>query len=113
LKILVAIFLLTIAAEPVFGQKTSGIPERSNQKQLVRFFPNPASSYINFEFKTEVARGSSFQVFNFLGRRVLNTSLSGSRITLNLTDYMRGVYIFQVLDNQGRIVETNKFQVSK
>lgn len=113
LKNLVAIFLLTLACYQASGQKTSGLSYSGSEKQLVKFYPNPASSYINFEFKAEVSKGASFQVFNFLGRRVHNTSISSNRLALNLTDYMRGVYIFQVLDAQGRILETNKFQVSK
>ena len=35
------------------------------------------------------------------------------RITLSLIDYNRGVYIYQLRDRSGKLVETGKFQVSK
>ncbi len=35
------------------------------------------------------------------------------KITVALTDYYRGVYIFQLRDVQGNIVESGKFQVVK
>jgi hypothetical protein len=35
------------------------------------------------------------------------------RITVNLTDYNRGVYIYQLRDRTGKLVESGKFQVSK
>jgi hypothetical protein len=35
------------------------------------------------------------------------------KLTISLTDFYRGVYIFQVRDGQGNIVESGKFQVVK
>jgi hypothetical protein len=32
---------------------------------------------------------------------------------VNLTDFFRGIYIFQLKDPNGKIVETGKFQVNK
>ena len=37
----------------------------------------------------------------------------GARTTVNLSDYGRGVYIYQLRDKTGRIVESGKFQVSR
>jgi len=38
---------------------------------------------------------------------------SDQKITVPLTEFYRGVYIFQVRDVQGNIVESGKFQVVK
>jgi hypothetical protein len=35
------------------------------------------------------------------------------RTVINLTDFSRGVYIYQLKDKTGRMVESGKFQVSK
>jgi hypothetical protein len=32
---------------------------------------------------------------------------------INLSDFPRGVYVYQLRDKTGRIVESGKFQVSK
>jgi hypothetical protein len=32
---------------------------------------------------------------------------------VNLSDFIRGVYIFQLRDQNGKVVDSGKFQVSK
>ena len=107
------IALLIFLSVGVFAQKTlpqsSGAPEVKN----IRFFPNPASTTINFEFNSPVEKGFSLQIFSFLGRQVLTVPVTGSRISVNVSDLMKGVYIFQVRSANGRILATNKFQVSR
>ena len=53
------------------------------------------------------------QVFNFLGKVVYEQKNIPSRTTINLNDYNRGVYIYQLRGRDGKIVESGKFQVSK
>jgi hypothetical protein len=36
-----------------------------------------------------------------------------SKTTINLNDYNRGMYIYQLKDASGRMIESGKFQVSK
>lgn len=83
------------------------------EKQTIRFYPNPASSTITFEFKEPVERGSMLQVYSFLGRLVLSVAIPGNKITLNITDLIKGVYVFQLRGSNGRVIETGKFQVSR
>ena len=96
-----------------FTQKSLLQVGGAQEVKSVRFFPNPASTTITFEFAEIVEKGYSLQVFSFLGRQVLTVPVTGSRISLNVTDFMKGVYIFQVRNSSGRIVATNKFQVSR
>jgi hypothetical protein len=35
------------------------------------------------------------------------------RMSVNLADYSRGIYIYQLRDRSGRMVESGKFQVAK
>ena len=99
----------------VFSFSQKGSPQAASPGEVknIRFYPNPASTTINFEFKDQVEKGTVLQVFNFLGRQVLSIPVSGSRISVNVTDLIKGVYIFQVRTTNGRILETNKFQVSR
>jgi hypothetical protein len=42
------------------------------------------------------------------------TRLGDEKITITLDDsYLRGLYIYQLRDQNGRIVDSGKFQVSK
>jgi hypothetical protein len=84
-----------------------------NVVKVVRFYPNPASSFINFEFKETRLANFSFKVFNFIGKKVLEINNLTPRTVVNLNDYFRGVYIFQLTDRNGKVVESGKFQVVK
>lgn len=81
--------------------------------KIVKFFPNPANSFITFDVQRPVEKGYVIQIYNFLGRRVLSVALSSNRMTVSLDNLFRGVYIFQLRDKSGNIVESNKFQISK
>lgn len=80
---------------------------------VVRSFPNPATSFVTFEFEKAYEKGFSIQVFNFLGKKVYEGANLSPRTTVNLQDFTRGVYIYQVRNRQGKMVESGKFQVSK
>jgi hypothetical protein len=84
-----------------------------NLAKVVRFYPNPASSFINFEFKDIRLPDYSFKVFNFIGKKVLEINNLTPRTVVNLNDYFRGVYIFQLSDRNGKVIESGKFQVVK
>jgi hypothetical protein len=63
--------------------------------------------------KEPVERGSSLQVYSFLGRQVATVPVNAQRVTVNISDYFRGIYVFQLRSPNGKVVETNKFQVSR
>lgn len=81
-------------------------------EKVVRFYPNPAVSVINFEFK-EVEKGYTLQIFSLVGKKVLEVAAVSQKTTIPLTDFFRGIYIFQLRDKTGRMVESGKFQVAR
>jgi hypothetical protein len=81
--------------------------------KIVKFYPNPATSFINFEFQSPSLSNYSFKVYNFIGKKVVEINNITPRTVINLNDYFRGVYIFQLTDRNGQIVESGKFQVVK
>ncbi len=83
-----------------------------NQTKIVKFYPNPASSNIYFEFD-KIDRNTSFQIFNFMGKKVYELQNVSNKNIVDLTDFYRGVYIFQLRDKSGKIIESGKFQVVK
>jgi hypothetical protein len=112
-------FIILFIGIALFGtaqdNKTS---EPSYSSELVRakvlkMFPNPAVDFINFEFIRPVQKDLTLQVFNFIGKKVLEVSVVSQKISVPLNDLYRGVYIFQLRDKSGRIVESGKFQVNK
>ena len=83
------------------------------QGSILRFYPNPAVSVISFDFQKPYDKGYSLQIYNFLGRKMYELMNVSDHTTINLSDFTRGVYIYQLLDKTGKIVESGKFQVSK
>ena len=82
--------------------------------KITHFYPNPATSYINFTFDNTVDKSYTLQVYNFIGRKMNDVRITDTKITITLDDnYFRGLYIYQLRDQSGRIVESGKFQVSK
>ncbi|RXK82840.1 T9SS type A sorting domain-containing protein [Filimonas effusa] len=79
--------------------------------KLVKYYPNPAISYINFEFPGEIDKNYSLVIFSFVGKKMTETAIENNKIVVPLAGYYRGLYVFQLKDKAGRIIETGRFQV--
>jgi hypothetical protein len=111
------ILILSILALTALGSeaqnRTSPSTGLSAQSTILRFYPNPATTVISFDFQKSYDKGYSLQIYNFLGRKMMEQTNIGDVTTINLTDFTRGVYIYKLFDKNGKLVETGKFQVSK
>ncbi len=114
-NIVIISFLLFAVLGNAYAQKPMQTPDNrpENNKVQVRFYPNPATNFINFEFKEPLERGATLQVFSFLGRQVASIQVQSQRVTVNVSEYFRGIYVFQLRLPSGKVVETNKFQVNR
>jgi zona occludens toxin (predicted ATPase) len=86
------------------------------QPKIVKCYPNPAISFVNFELVNNniISKNYTLEVFSFIGKKMYSTAISNEKITLTLSnDFYRGIYVYQVRDKSGRILETGKFQVTK
>ena len=81
--------------------------------KTIKFYPNPAESFINFEFSKTYDNTYTIYIFNFIGKKIFELKISDKKITVPLTEVYRGVYVFQLRDDKGNIVESGKFQVAK
>jgi hypothetical protein len=94
---------------------TTSLPAGNGQtEKLVKLYPNPAVAYVNFELKDNNRKMLTLQIYNgILGKKMVEYKISGDRYTLNLNDFTRGLYIYHLVDPNGKILESGKFQVSK
>lgn len=109
-------FLLFIGlafSSALFAQKKQDNPRVPAQVKELRTYPNPATSEINFEFPEEFDENQMLEIYNFLGKKVFHLPKVNKKNTVNLSNFFRGLYIFQVKDKNGRIVQSGKFQVIK
>jgi hypothetical protein len=90
------------------------LPFNDGSNKIVKLYPNPASSRINFELQhTNNDEVYDLIVFNFLGKRVDQIKNVSSRTTVELDRYYSGIYIFQLRDREGNLIESGKFNVVK
>jgi hypothetical protein len=91
-----------------------GISQSTQQLPVsVKFYPNPAISQITFDFPKNFDKNYTFQIYNFLGKKVFEQKNLSSKTTVELSQYFRGIYIFQLMDKSGKIIESGRFQVSR
>ncbi len=83
------------------------------QASILRFYPNPATTVITFDFQKSFDKGFSIQIYSVLGRKMIEQINITDHTTINLTDFPRGVYIYRLIDRAGELAEMGKFQVSK
>src|ERR1044071_562103 len=84
-------------------------PEK--MEKIVNFYPNPAITSINFEFQKFTDRRYTLQIYNFVGKKLLEVTSLSSKTNVSLNDFFRGIYVFQLRDKTGRIVQSGKFQI--
>ena len=87
--------------------------QSSTQVKLVKCYPNPATSFINFEFQKEDGKNYILQIYSFSGKRIIEVPATDAKLTVTLNEFYRGIYVFQLRDKAGKIIETGKFQVVK
>ena len=113
-KLLLILSIILLSHVHSEAQTTKPVAASVNvQGTILRFYPNPATTAITFDFQKSFDKGYSLQVYNFLGRKMLEQSNVADHTTINLTDFTRGVYVYQLRDKTGKLVESGKFQVSK
>jgi hypothetical protein len=109
--ILSIILLLFIQAKS--QERNIPSPGQDPVAKIIRYYPNPAISFITFDFQQTDDKTYSLQIYNFIGKKVHEVSKVTPKTVVDLADFYRGVYIFQLRDKGGKVIESGKFQVSK
>lgn len=92
------------------AQAGRGVDLSFDQLQ-VKFYPNPATTFINFELVRPSDKNVSLQIFNLAGKKVFETTELAQKTTVPVNDYFRGLYIYQLRDKFGKVLSSGKFQV--
>lgn len=114
-KTILGIFLLVCSTVLVANNTSFDFSVVSSiEPKIQRFYPNPATQFIHFELAASVDKSYSLEVYNFMGRKMSSQRVTANKITIYFDDsYFRGLYIYQLKDRNGRIVESGKFQVAR
>lgn len=96
-----------------FAQNKTFNDEVGIQAKFIKSYPNPASSVVNFEFQKEYNRLYSLQILNSIGKKMFEAKNIPSLLSINLKEekFYRGIYIYQLIDKNGVVVESGKILV--
>jgi hypothetical protein len=106
----ILIFIIGLNFTSIAQNKPS---PQSDAAKLIKLYPIPATSVVNFDFVNGYDKSLSFQIFNFTGKMVYELKNPPQKINLLLTDYSRGFYYYQLRDKTGKLIETVRFLVVK
>jgi hypothetical protein len=115
MKVIYTLFFFLLASFYGFGQASLGVlssSPSSNAVKLVKFYPNPAITQITFDFEQGYDKTYSFQIYNFTGKKMFELFAITPKSIINIADFYRGVYIYQLKDRNGRVIDSGKFQVA-
>jgi len=113
MKIFYILLLLVLTISQGYAQSKPVFTGAEPVKEIVRLYPNPATTLINFDFQNDDYKQYNIQIYSFVGKKVFESNQLASKTTVNLTDFYRGIYIFQIRDKGGKVVDSGKFQVSR
>jgi hypothetical protein len=113
LKKLVYILICIIGLNFTSAAQTKPITPGESAPKLVKLYPIPATTVINFDFVAGYDKSMTFEIYNFSGKKVYEQKNPPQKITLQLTDFSRGFYYYQLIDKNGRQLETVRFLVIK
>lgn len=91
-----------------FTSSVSSNLEAANSN--IEVYPNPANNFLNFRFNNDDAR--SIDIYDLSGRLVNTTEVRNDFINLNVSELSNGMYIYQIRDNEGNQVKSDKFNVA-
>ncbi|MEO6356136.1 MAG: T9SS type A sorting domain-containing protein [Ferruginibacter sp.] len=77
----------------------------------MKYYPNPATTAISFEFVRGYDKSFTLQLYNFMGKKVMDVNTLSQLTNLSLNGFYRGVYIFRLSDKNGNVIDSGKFQV--
>ncbi|MEQ1554805.1 MAG: T9SS type A sorting domain-containing protein [Ferruginibacter sp.] len=112
-KLLSILFFIVCIQFVSFAQNGIDLEQSNANSKYIKAYPNPATTVINFTFQKMYNRYYSIQILNSLGKRMYSAKYIPSFLSIDLKAerLYRGVYIYQLLDRNGIIVESSKFFV--
>lgn len=113
-SVVIGLILLTLGKYS-FGQSEPARAVANGQvPRQIRCYPNPATTAIFFELKARNPQeNAQLRIYNFLGKKVLDIPRMNTNIRVDVNNLNRGIYIYQLTDMHGRVMESGKFHVEK
>jgi hypothetical protein len=97
------------------SEAQSSIDNNVQQLKYIKTYPNPVSTSatLNLSFQRDYNRNYSIQILNTIGKKMYEAKFLPTTLSIDLKAqrFYRGVYIYQLLDRNGAVVESGKILV--
>ncbi|HIA06373.1 MAG TPA: T9SS type A sorting domain-containing protein [Flavobacteriales bacterium] len=77
----------------------------------INLYPNPVTNELFVS--TELEQNAWFVAYNIVGKKVINVAIDNKFDTINTSDLANGMYVFQLIDEEGRVIQLGKFTVER
>jgi bacillolysin len=71
----------------------------------ISIYPNPSSGEVNIDFGQETDTAINFEVFNVIGKSVNKGVINQGKITFDLSDHPKGMYIINMVIGESNVVK--------
>lgn len=103
--------LICLLSFELKAQNKSALDAGFIPTRFVKIYPNPATTTISFDLQKSSNNHYSLLVFSLMGKKIAEIRNIYPHNSINLNNFYRGIYIFQLRDKNGLIIESGKFQV--
>jgi hypothetical protein len=87
-----------------------GVDELSKAAQSLSVYPNPSSDVVNFSI--DYNKASSVIMMDITGRVIETVNFNMNNAQVDVRNYNAGIYMYQVLDNEGQVIKAGKVTVN-
>ncbi|MBN4072165.1 T9SS type A sorting domain-containing protein [Flavobacteriales bacterium AH-315-E23] len=92
------------------GTVTVGIEDLAANNHIA-LYPNPVTNELYLD--ADLEHNASFVAYNVVGKQVINVSIENKLNAINTSDLANGMYVFQLIDDEGRVIQLGKFTVER
>ena len=90
---------------------SAGVNDLSKAAQSVKVYPNPAKDVVNFSVDGNIAK--TICVMDITGRTIEVVKVNTNDTQINIGEYSNGIYLYQIKSENGDLIKSGKFNVSK
>lgn len=77
--------------------------------KTVKVYPNPAKSFINFEY--EYNKASMITIYDITGKKVMQTNHDGINTQVDISALNNGLYLYDIRTSTSEVIKTGKFNI--
>ncbi|MES2620548.1 MAG: T9SS type A sorting domain-containing protein [Bacteroidota bacterium] len=84
-------------------ETNTAVTQISNSKSAIRISPNPATTSITLQLQQTPSSSTTFQLFDIIGRMILQKPLTETTNRVELSGVSEGMYLYNVVSDKERL----------